>query len=78
MGFPIVKHEDQCLALFRLLEQDCVDVVSVGSFIGIVNSKQKGLRELKGLFSSINYDGVASNGRNRDLSVGIGAITCFK
>ena len=43
-----------------------------------MNSKQKGLRELKGLFSSINYDGVASKGRNRDLSVGSGAITSFK
>ena len=78
VGFPIVKHEDQCLALFRLLEQDCVDVVSVGSSIDIVNSKQKGLRELKGLFSSINYDGVASKGRNRDCSVGIGVITSLK
>ena len=78
VGFPIVKHEDQCLALFRLLEQDCVDVVSVGSSNGNMNSKQKGLRELKGLFSSINYDGVASKGRNRDLSVGLRAITSFK
>ena len=78
VGFPIVKHEDQCLALFRLLEQDCVEVVSVGSTNGNVNSKQKGLRELKGLFSSINYDGVASKGRNGDLSVGSGAITSFK
>ena len=43
VGFPIVKHEDQCLALFRLLEQDCIDVVSVGSSNGNVNSKQKGL-----------------------------------
>ena len=57
VGFPIVKHKDQCLALFRLLEQDCVDVVSVGSSKDIVNSKQKGLRELKDLISSINYDG---------------------
>ena len=63
---------------FRLLEQDCVDVVSVGSFKGIVNSKQQGLRELKGLISSINYDGATSKGRNRDLSVGKGAITSFK
>ena len=39
VGFPIVKHEDQCLALFYLLEQDCVDVVSAGSSKGIVNSK---------------------------------------
>ena len=26
VGFPIVKHEAQCLALFRLLEQDCIEV----------------------------------------------------
>nr|POE97488.1 hypothetical protein CFP56_05481 [Quercus suber] len=78
VGFPIVKHEDQCLALFCLLEQDCVDVVSVGSSNGNVNSKRKGLRELKGLFSSINYDRVASKGRNRDLSVGTGVIASFK
>ena len=45
---------------------------------GIVNSKQKGLRELKGLFSSINYDGVASKGRNIDFLVGMGVITSFK
>ena len=78
MGFPIVKHKDQCLALFRLLEQDCVDVVSVGSSNGIVNSKQKGFRELNGLFSSINYDGAASKGRNRDYLVGTRAITSLK
>ena len=78
VGFPIVKHEDQCLALFRLLEQDCVDVVSVRTSKRIVNSKQKGIRELKGLISSINYDGVASKGRNRDFSIGVGAITSFK
>ena len=78
VGFPIVKHEEQCLALFHLLEQDCVDVVSVGSSNGNGNYKKKGLRELRGLFSSINYDGVASKGRNKDLSVGTGAITSFK
>ena len=78
VGFPIVKHKDQCLALFRLLEQDCVDVGSVGSSKGLVNSRQKGLRELKGLFSSINYDGVAAKGRNRDFLVSTGAITSFK
>ena len=62
VGFPIVKHKDQCLALFCLLEQDCIDVVNVGTSKGIVNSKQKGLREFKGLISSINHDGVASKG----------------
>ena len=29
VGFPIVKHEAQCLALFRLLEQECLKVIKV-------------------------------------------------
>ena len=78
VGFPIVKHEDQCLALFRLLKQDCIDVVNVGTSKEIVNSRQKGLRELKGLLSSINYDGVASKERSRDSLVGTGVITYVK
>ena len=78
MGFPIVKHEDQCLALFRLLEQDCINVVNVGTSKDIVSSMQKGLRELKGLFSSVNYEGAASKGRNRDSSVGMGLNTYVK
>ena len=78
VGFPIVKHEDQCLALFRLLEQDCIDVVNVGTSKDIVSSRQKALRELKGLFSSVNYEGAASKGTNRDSSVGMGLSTCVK
>ena len=31
VGFPIVRHEAQCVALFRLLEQDCLEVVNEGS-----------------------------------------------
>lgn len=30
VGFPIVKHEDQCLAPFCILELDCLDLVKVG------------------------------------------------
>ena len=30
VGFPIVKHEAQCVALFRLLEQECLEVVDDG------------------------------------------------
>ena len=30
VGFPIVKHEAQCMALFRLLEQDCLKVANDG------------------------------------------------
>ena len=78
MGFPIVKHEDQCLALFRLLEQGCINVVNVGTSKDIVSSMQKGLRELKGLFSSVNYERVASKWRNRDSLVGTGVIPCVR
>ena len=28
VGFPIVKHEAQCLALFRLLELECLKVTN--------------------------------------------------
>nr|POE72567.1 hypothetical protein CFP56_62072 [Quercus suber] len=28
VGFPIVKHEAQCVALFRLLEQECLEVAN--------------------------------------------------
>ena len=52
--------------------------VSVGTFKEIVNSKQKELRELKSLFSSINYDGVVSKGRTGDFCVGSGEIYNFK
>ena len=78
VGFPIVKHEDQCLALFRLLEQDCIDVVNVGKSKGIGNTRQKGLRELKGLISSISYDGVLPKGRDRVSSDGTRVLTSFK
>ena len=47
VGFPIVKHEDQYLALFLLLEQDCIDMVNIENSKGIVNTRQKGLKELK-------------------------------
>ena len=53
-------------------------MVNVGNSKGIVNTRQKGLRELKGLISSINYDGVSSKGRDRGSLDGKGEITTFK
>uniref|UniRef100_A0A7N2LVS0 Reverse transcriptase zinc-binding domain-containing protein n=1 Tax=Quercus lobata TaxID=97700 RepID=A0A7N2LVS0_QUELO len=75
VGFPIVKHEAQCMALFHLLEQDCIDVVNVGSSKGPVNSRQKVLREL--LVSTVNYDGLSSKGRNKGSSNGLGGWPSF-
>ena len=32
VSFPIVKHEAHCVALFRLLEQECIEVANGGYF----------------------------------------------
>ena len=65
VGFPIVKHEAQCLALFRLLEQECLKVIDVGVPKQPTNSGPRGLRELKGLISNVNYEGGSSRRRSR-------------
>ena len=75
-GFPIVRHESQCVALFHLLEQECIEVVNDGCIWRPIKSSQKGLRELQGLVSTVNYDGYSS--RNRGSSKGLGAIGSYK
>ena len=75
VGFPIIKHEAHCVALFRLLEQECLEVANDGCIRPPVKAGQRGLRELRGLFSSVNYDGIFS--RNRGLSSGPGAIGSY-
>nr|POF16722.1 hypothetical protein CFP56_71158 [Quercus suber] len=72
VGFPIVKHEAQCYALFRLLEQECLKVVDGGVSKRPINSGSLGIRELKGLISNINYDGVSSRNRSRVSSTSVG------
>ena len=74
VGFPIVKHEVQCLALFRLLEQECLKVMDGGEPKRSVNPGSRGLRELKGLISNINYDGVSSRRRSRVPSTAVGVV----
>ena len=51
-------------------------MVDTGKSKGKGNTRQKGLRELKGLISSINYDGVLPKGRTV-FSVGTGVLTSF-
>ena len=53
VGFPTVKHEAQCLALFHLLEQESLKVIDVGVPKQPTNSRSRGLRELKGLISNV-------------------------
>ena len=74
VGFPIVKHEAHCLALFRLLEQECLKVVDDGVPKQPTNSGSRGLRELKGLISNVNYDGAPSRSRSRAPSNVVGIV----
>ena len=77
VGFPIVKHEAQCLALLRLLEQECLKVIDDGVPKRPANSGTRGLMELKGLISNVNYDGVSSRSRSRALSNAVGVVGSF-
>ena len=70
VGFPIVKHEAQCVALFHLLEQEFLKVAYDGCNRRPLKVGQKGLRELRGLISTVNYDRTYF--RNRGLSIGLG------
>ena len=77
-GFPIVKHEAQCLALFRLLEQEFLKVIEVGVPKRPANSGSRGLRELKGLISNVNYDSVLSKSWSRVSSTAVGVVGSCK
>jgi hypothetical protein len=57
MGFPIDSHEQQCLDLLRRIEATRDSKIGeMGLRKGTV-SKLKGVRELKNLASSVNYEG---------------------
>ena len=78
VSFPIVKHKAQCLALFHLLEQECLKVMDGEEPKRSVNPRSRGLRELKGLISNINYDGVSSKSRSRVSSTAVGVVGSCK
>ena len=78
VGFLIVKHEAQCLALFCILEQECLKVDDDGVAKQLANSRSRGLKELKGLISFVNYDGVSSRNRSRASSTAMGVVGSFK
>ena len=73
VGFPIVKHAAQFLALLECLEVTKDEVAK-----RIVNPRTRGLRELKGLISSVNYDGISSRSRNRVSSNVVRGVGNFK
>ena len=79
VSFLIVKHETQCLALFRILEQECLKVNDDRVSKRPANSGSQGLRgELKGLISYVNYDGVSSRSRSRASSKAMRVVGSFK
>jgi hypothetical protein len=57
MGFPIDSHEQQCLDLLRKIEATRNSKRGEMSLRKATASKSKGIRELKNLASSVNYEG---------------------
>ena len=78
VGFPTVNHEAQRLALFHLLEQEYLKVIDDRVPKRPANSRSRGLRELKGLISNVNYDGVSSRSRSRVSSTAVGVVGSCK
>ena len=64
------------MVLFHLLEQECLEVANDGYNRRPVKVGQKGLKELRGLISTVNYDGTYS--QNRGSSTSLGAIGSYK
>ena len=58
------------MALFCVLEQECLEVVNEGCVQRPIKPGQKGLREHRGLVSIENYDGSSSRYR--------GSSNCFR
>ena len=57
MGFPIDSHEQQCLDLLRKIEATRNSKRGEMSLRKATASKSKGVRKLKNLASSVNYEG---------------------
>ena len=62
VGFPIDYCERQCIDFFQKLERVWEQQTIVVTTRRVSISNQKGMRELRNLFSSINYNG--HSGRN--------------
>ncbi|XP_075645334.1 uncharacterized protein LOC142616347 [Castanea sativa] len=77
VGFPIVRHEAQCLALFRILEQECLKVKDEEVSKRPSISGTRGLRELKGLISYVNYEGASARSKCRDALTDSGAASVY-
>jgi len=66
VGFPIDSSERQCVEFFQRLEKVWEKQAAAGSLCRTASSSTKGMRELRNLISTVNYDGQAGK-RNREI-----------
>ena len=57
VGFPIDSYERRCVEFFQRLEKVWEKQAAVGSLRRTASSSTKGMRELRNLISTVNYDG---------------------
>ena len=73
--FPIACCERQCIDFFQKLERVWEQQASIVTTCWASNSSQKGMRELRNFFSSINYDGHSGSSTRGSLtSSGLGSF----
>nr|POF08568.1 hypothetical protein CFP56_34643 [Quercus suber] len=62
----------------ELRDLECLKVIDVGVPKRPANSRSRGLRELKGLISNVNYDGVSSRSKSNVSSTVVGVVGSCK
>ena len=60
------------------MEQECLKVFDVGVPKRLANPGSRGLRELKGLISNVNYEGVSSRSRSIFSLTAVGVVGSCK
>ena len=77
VGFPIDSCERQCVEFFQRLEKVWEKQAAAGSLRRTTSSSTKGMRELRNLISTVNYNGQASK-RTREIVKfsGLGSNGC--
>ena len=71
VGFLISSSENLCISFFQKLERTWEEQVHAANTHQVGNSSQKGMRELRYLISTINYDGqLRRNTRGSLKSIG--------
>ena len=77
VGFPIDSCEQQCIDLFQKLEKVWEKQATAGSLRRNISSTKKGMRELRNLVSSVNYEGQSSlQTKGIENFCGVGSVSC--